>query len=529
MEFHAGNILGSEISKAGPVSFRATDPAKGQDLEPGFHHATETEAARAVELAEEAFVQYRQQAPAKIATFLEMIASGLEGLGQELIARAQAETALPEPRLLSERGRTIGQLRMFAELIREGSWVDARIDRGDPSRTPVPKPDLRRMLVPIGPVVVFGASNFPLAYSVCGGDTASALAAGNPVVVKAHPAHPGTSELSARVVQEAVRSSGMPAGVFSMVQGTKPELSLAVVGHPFTRAVGFTGSLQAGRALFDAAAKRPVPIPVFAEMGSINPVFILPDALKQRGEEIAKSLAKSVTLGVGQFCTKPGVVVGMGGANLDSFRQTLGSLISATPPATMLHPGIADRYRSGVDKRSRAIRVVGDGTAIPAGKSKNQALPAVFATEAKSFLDNRELHEELFGPSTIVVASDSAERLEEVARSLDGQLTVSIHATEQDLKDHARLIGILREKAGRIVFGGVPTGVEVGPAMHHGGPYPATTDSRFTSVGTAAILRFVRPVCYQDFPQQHLPEELKDENPRGIWRLTDGQLTKAAL
>lgn len=529
MELHAGNILGSEISKAGPVSLKATDPAKGQELEPGFHHATEAEAARAVELADKAFVEYRQQSPENIASLLERIAAGLEGLGHELIARAQAETALPEPRLVSERGRTVGQLRMFAALVREGSWVDARIDRADPNRTPVSKPDLRTMLVPIGPVVVFGASNFPLAFSVCGGDTASALAAGNPVVVKAHPAHPGTSEMTARVVQDAARTSGMPAGVFSMVQGTKPELSVAVVGHPLTRAVGFTGSLQAGRALFDAAAKRPVPIPVFAEMGSINPVFVLPDALRQRGEEIAKGLAKSVTLGVGQFCTKPGVVVGLGGANLDSFRQVLGSLIGTTPPGTMLHPGIAERYRRGVDKRSRAIPLVGGGTPSSAQGSETQALPTVFATEAKSFLENRELHEELFGPSTIVVASDSAERLEEVARSLEGQLTVTIHATEQDLKEHARLIGSLREKAGRMVFGGVPTGVEVGHAMHHGGPYPATTDSRFTSVGSAAILRFVRPVCYQDCPQRHLPEELKDSNPRGIWRLIDGQWTKAAV
>lgn len=531
MELHAGNILASEVSKAGAATFRATDPSKGQALDPAFHEATEAEAASAVKLAEEAFPQYRHQTPEKIASFLERIGASLEALGEELIARAQAETGLPEPRLLSERGRTVGQLQMFAALIREGSWVDARIDRADPARKPVPKPDLRRMLVPIGPVVVFGASNFPLAYSVCGGDTASALAAGNPVVVKAHPAHPGTSEMSARVVQEAARASGMPAGVFSMVQGAKPELSVALVRHPSTRAVGFTGSLQGGRALFDAAAKRPVPIPVFAEMGSINPVFVLPGALKERGAEIAKSLAKSVTIGVGQFCTKPGLVVGIAGANLDSFRQSLGSLVSSTPPATMLHAGIAERYWSGVDKRlhAPALRLVGDAPPTSREKSRTQAPPTVFTTEAKAFLESPELHEELFGPSTLVVASDSAERLEEIARTLEGQLTVSIHATEQDLKEHARLIDILREKAGRIVFGGVPTGVEVGPAMNHGGPYPATTDSRFTSVGTAAILRFVRPVCYQDFPHEYLPQELKDENPRGIWRLVDGELTKAAI
>lgn len=528
MELHAGNILGSEVSKAGTLRFKASDPAKNQELDPGFHHATEAEASRALELAEEAYPLYRQQSAEKLAGFLEGIAAGLEGLGPELIARAQAETALPEARLVSERGRTVGQLRLFANLIREGSWVDARIDRADPSRKP-PKPDLRRMLVPIGPIVVFGASNFPLAFSVCGGDTASALAAGNPVVVKAHPAHPGASEMAARVLQEAARASGMPAGVFSMVQGTKPELSIALVSHPASRAVGFTGSLQAGRALFDAAAKRPVPIPVFAEMGSINPVFVLPGALQERGTEIAGSLAKSVTLGVGQFCTKPGVVVGIQGTSLNQFRESLGVAISAIAPGTMLHAGIAERYQSGVDKRCRAVPLVGDGAKSSSQKTKTQAFPTVFSTEAKAFLANRELHEELFGPSTLVVVSDSTQRLEEVARSLEGQLTVTVYGTEQDLKDHMRLISILREKAGRIVFNGVPTGVEVGHAMQHGGPYPATTDSRFTSVGTAAIFRFVRPVCYQDFPQQHLPDELKDANPRGIWRLVDNQWTKTAL
>jgi NADP-dependent aldehyde dehydrogenase len=481
-------------------------------------------------LAEQAFMAYRGQPADAIAKFLDAIAAGLEALGPELIARAHAETALPEPRLLSERGRTMNQLRMFATLVREGSWVDARIDRADPGRTPAPKPDLRRMLIPIGPVVVFGASNFPLAFSVCGGDTASALAAGNPVVVKAHPAHPGTSELAARVVQKAASDCGMPAGVFSMVHGARPEVSLMLVRHPSTRAVGFTGSLQAGRALFDAAAQRPSPIPVFAEMGSINPVFILPHALKERGSELAQSLAKSVTLGVGQFCTKPGVVVGLGGANLDQLRENLGKAVGVTAPATMLHGGIAARYSASVDNRRSAGKAQLIACAPKAaGANSPRAQAAVFATNARSFIENAELREEQFGPSTLVVAAESAHELEQVARSLEGQLTVTIHATEQDLKEHGRVIDLVREKAGRLLFGGVPTGVEVVPAMHHGGPYPATTDSRFTSVGTAAILRFVRPVCYQDAPQDCLPPELKDCNPRAIWRLVDGEWTRAAI
>src|SRR5262249_3144249 len=351
MQLHGGNVLVNAVAKSGAATFRAVNPATGETLEPAFHSATDKEAARSLELAEAAFSNYRNQSPEAIADFLDAIAAGLERLGDELIARAKAETALPEPRLLSERGRTTGQLRLFASLIREGSWVDARIDLPEPARKPVPKPDLRRMLVPLGPVVVFGASNFPLAFSVCGGDTASALAAGNPVVVKAHPAHPGTSELAARVVQEAARDRGMPEGVFSLVHGAAPSLSVALVRHPATRAVGFTGSLQGGRALFDAAASRPVPIPVFAEMGSVNPVFVLPDAMKTRGAEIAQSLAKSVTIGVGQFCTKPGLLIGLHDGNLTAFSQKLAATISSTPCGTMLHSGIAERYRSGLAQR----------------------------------------------------------------------------------------------------------------------------------------------------------------------------------
>ena len=529
MELHGGNIIGASVSAEGGATFRATDPSTGRALEPPFHIATEAEIARALELAEQSFPAYRSQNPEKIAAFLEAIAAGLEALGEELIARARMETGLPEARLTGERERTTGQLRMFAALAREGSWVDARIDRGDASRTPAPKPDLRRMLVPIGPVVVFSASNFPLAFSICGGDTASALATGNPVVTKAHRGHPGTSELMARAVQEAVRTCGMPPGAFSMVQGMSTS-GIALVRHPLARAVGFTGSQEGGRGLFDAAAARPTPIPVFAEMGSLNPFFVLPGALKIRGTEIAQSLAKSATLGVGQFCTKPGLALGLHGADLDGFVSALGAAITATPAGTMLHAGIAERYRSGLAgwHASPNLRVAGESAnAGTAAAARGPA--AVLTTDAKTFLGNTKLHEELFGPATLVVASDSRERLEDIARKLEGQLTVTIHATPEDVKEFAGLIDILREKAGRLVFGGVPTGVEVGPAMQHGGPYPAATDSRFTSVGTAAIFRFARPVCYQDFPAAWLPPELQDANPRGIWRMIDGKWTRDAV
>ena len=529
MELHGSNILGADVSKSGAATFRTCDPASGRELDTVFHEATDAETARAVEIAEEAYASYRSKSPAEIANFLDAIAAALEELGDALIARAHVETRLPEARLLSERGRTTGQLRMFATLVREGSWVDARIDLADRGRTPLPKSDLRRMLVSMGPVIVFGASNFPLAFSICGGDTASALAAGNPVVAKAHPAHPGTSEMAARAIQEAAKTTGMPPGVFSMLQGRSPAVSLALVRHPFTRAVGFTGSLQAGRALFDAAAARPSPIPVFAEMGSLNPVFVLPGALKTRAAGLAQKLAASVTLGVGQFCTKPGQIAGIKGVDLDLFSEKLAASISSAAPGTMLYKGIAERYHDGLLQRSRTAGVhlaTEAPTAVPGGAA---APAAVLVGDAQSFLNDATLREELFGPATLVTACESREQLEQIARRLDGQLTITIHGTEEDLIEYASLIGILREKAGRIVFGGVPTGVEVGPAMHHGGPYPATTDPRFTSVGTAAILRFARPVCYQDSPQRCLPPELKDENPRNIFRLVNGNWTREAV
>jgi NADP-dependent aldehyde dehydrogenase len=424
------------------------------------------------------------------------MASNLESIGADIVDRAHAETALPLPRLNGELARTTGQLRMFAALVEEGSWVDARIDHR--------KPDIRSMLRALGPVAVFGASNFPLAFSVAGGDTASALAAGCPVIVKAHPAHPKTSELAASAIRDAV-----PEGIFAMVAGL--EAGIALVQHPAIRAVGFTGSRRGGEALMDAIAKRADPIPIYAEMGSVNPVFILPGAMRERGAAIAAGLQASVTLGVGQFCTNPGVVVA---GRDDAFLSTLEERMSASAPAKMLTPAIAEAYRGGVERLRARVE--------PRVCIDSEGGAALFVTRASMFLGDTSLAEEVFGPSTIVVECASSDEMLAIARGLEGQLTVTLHATDADLEQHRGLIDIIETKAGRLIINGFPTGVEVCPAMVHGGPWPATSDSRSTSVGTRAITRFARPVCYQDFPDAFLPPELQEANPLGIWRMVDG-------
>jgi alpha-ketoglutaric semialdehyde dehydrogenase len=526
LELHGLNIIGNSASAEGTETFTATNPATGAGLDTVFHIATEAEVGQAVELAAQAFPQYRGLPAEARAAFLERIAEEIVELGDALLEIANKETGLPLPRLTGERGRTVGQLKMFAALLREGSWVEARIDTALPDRQPLPRPDLRRMLLPIGPVAVFGASNFPFAFSVAGGDTASALAAGCPVVVKAHPAHPGTSELVGRAIERAALVTGMPVGVFAMVHGMK-ETGLALVRHPKLEAVGFTGSLGAGRALFDAAAARPKPIPVYAEMGSINPVFILPGALQERGEKIAEGLAQSVTLGVGQFCTNPGVVVGLESEHLTTFLQNAAERLSAVAPGTMLYPNIRKAYEQGTERLRHTPGVWTKSqpqTAADAGRT--QANAVLFSTDAAHFVGQHALREEVFGPSSLVVACGTPEELESVANSLEGQLTATVHATAADLKRYRGLISILETKVGRLLFNGFPTGVEVSAAMQHGGPYPATSDSRTTSVGTAAILRFVRPLCYQDCPQELLPAELQDANPLQIWRLVDAQWTR---
>jgi NADP-dependent aldehyde dehydrogenase len=530
MELHGRNLLGRETSASSRDLFQASNPATGARLDPPYHEAAPGEIDRAMDLAASAFAPYRARPAAERADFLERIAEEILALGDVLIDRAHRETGLPAARLTGERARTAGQLRMFAALIREGSWVEARIDRAQPARQPLPKPDVRSLLIPIGPVAVFGASNFPLAFSVAGGDTASALAAGCPVVIKAHPAHPGTSELAGRAILAAAEKHGLPEGVFSLVHGRKNETGLGLVRHAAARAVAFTGSLRGGRALHDAAAARPVPIPVHAEMGSANPVFVLPGALRERAEEFAAGLHASVTLGVGQFCTNPGLILGLAGDGLDRFAARFRELIGKTAAGTMLHAGIREAYEGGArrlrDTPGVAVLAESEAAADPA---RTEARARAFSTRAAVFLARRELAEEVFGPSTLIVRCESAGELEAIARGLDGHLTATIHGTADDLREHRGLVAIIEEKVGRLLWNGFPTGVEVCPAVHHGGPYPATTDPRFTSVGTAAIRRFARPVCYQNWPEEALPLELRTRNERGIWRLVDGELTRGDL
>ncbi len=523
---HGKNIIGNTLSNVGGKTFQATNPATSEKLATAFYEATEAEINQAAELATAAFPQYRACSKEGRAAFLDRIAEEILALGDELIQCANAESGLPLDRLTGERGRTMNQLKMFAALIREGSWVEASIDTAMPDRAPVPKPDLRKMLKPIGPVAVFGASNFPLAFSTAGGDTASALAAGCPVVVKAHPAHPGTAELVATAIIKAAQATAIPEGVFSLVQGVGYEVSVALVKHPSIKAVGFTGSYRGGKALFDAAVSRPEPIPVYAEMGSVNPVFILPEALRERGASFAEGLKNSVMMGVGQFCTSPGLVFGLQSDELTAATEKLKALIAAAPSATMLHAGILQSYEAGIQRLASSAGVALVQSQAEVDAAKTQARAAVFTTNAVNFLAQPELSEEVFGPSTVVVSCDTPEELARAVHSLQGHLTATVHGTAEDLASYQWLLAILETKVGRIVINAFPTGVEVCPSMVHGGPFPATTDTRTTSVGTTAITRFARPVCYQGFPQAALPQELQDGNPLGIWRLVNGEFVK---
>lgn len=530
MEPKGKNLIGLSDAGDGDDTFKSYNPTLGAEMEPEFVGATKEEVNRAMQIAAEAFPVFRKKSGEERAQFLEKIADEIEAIGDPLLERCDAETGLGIPRLTGERGRTCGQLRLFASLVREGSWVDARIDTAIPDREPLPKPDCRLMLMPVGPVVVFGASNFPLAFSAAGGDTASALAAGCPVVVKAHRSHAGTAELVGRAIQAAVKACGMPEGVFSLIHGSGSVVGTALVEHPHTKAVGFTGSLKGGRALFDLAASRPEPIPVYAEMGSLNPVFVLPGAMEERGEAFAEGLCGSVTLGVGQFCTNPGLVLGLEGESMDKFIGAAESAFAQAQPATMLNPGIRDAYEEGIGTFENA-----DGVSLVAKSAAavdalaTQASAHVWTTDIGAFEQNPGLSEEVFGPSTLVVKCKSKDELIRAANELDGHLTATIHGTDADLAEHMDLVEILERKVGRIIFNGFPTGVEVCHSMHHGGPYPATSDGRSTSVGTAAIFRFTRLVCYQGFPQDGLPDELKDANPGGIWRLVNGAYTNGTV
>lgn len=526
MQLTGKNWIGSQISAEGARTFQALDPRTHEALPPAFVQATSAEIDRAAQLAAGAAEPLRQCTAEQVAAFLDRIVEELERVKDDLVARAAAESGLPAARLNGEHGRTVGQIRMFAALVREGSWVEARIDTALPDRQPLPRPDLRRMLVPLGPVAVFGASNFPLAFSVAGGDTASALAAKNPVIVKAHPAHPGTSEIAAGAILQAARASGMPEGVFSMVHGVDPEVSLALVRHPAVQAVGFTGSQRAGRALFDAAAQRQQPIPVYAEMGSVNPVFLLPGALADRSAAIARGVRDSVTLGVGQFCTCPGLVIGIEEQRLSDFADNLSALFREAPAATMLHPGILAAYEKGVERARQLSGVSACEASAAASPQRTESRATLFQVTGDVFATHSALADEIFGPSTVLVRCASPQQMTAIARTLPGTLTATVHGTEADVNNYSELIDVLAARAGRVVFNGYPTGVEVSPAMHHGGPWPATTDPKYTSVGTAAILRFVRPVCFQNLPQPALPLELQDGNPKKIWRLINGEWSR---
>lgn len=475
--------------------------------------------------AQEAARTYRNSTPADIAKFLDTIATEIENLGTDLIQTAMAESNLPEGRLTGERGRTCGQLRKFAQHVLEGSYVDAVIDQAMPDRQPFPRADIRRMNRPLGPIVVFGASNFPLAFSTAGGDTASALAAGCPVVIKGHPAHEKTSEMVFGAMQKAAADCGLPEGVVQHVSGNEFAIGKALLQHPATQGVGFTGSFTGGQALMRYAQERDQPIPVFAEMGSVNPVIFLADTLAKNGASLAASYAGSITLGVGQFCTNPGLLLAVENSALDEFQHALASALAEKGLERMLHLGIQENYQ----KKLKAVLKEKGVTTVHAPSEDVDVLeapPALATVPASVFLDNPNLHEEIFGPFSLLVRCKDMNELRQVWQGLEGQLTTTIMATDSDLAQNADLLDIAEQVAGRVIFNGVPTGVEVCDAMIHGGPWPSTTDSRFTSVGTSAIQRWLRPVCYQDCPDTLLPAALKDANPLGIWRRVNGEWTK---
>ncbi len=529
MPLHGLSLIGFETGAQTGTGFYGIDPATGERLEPAYFGSSSDEIERAVQLADAAFPIYGALAGREKARLLRTIATNLEGNADELVDRSRRESGLTEVRLRGELARTANQMRLFAALVEEGSWVDARIDPALPDRKPAPRPDIRSMLKPLGPVAVFGASNFPLAFSVAGGDTASALAAGNPVVVKAHPAHPGTSELAGVAIREAVRACGLPEGVFSLLFDAGIEVGSRLVSHAAIKAVGFTGSLAGGRALMKLAAARPVPIPVYAEMGSTNPVFVLPGAMRSRSAAISAGLLNSFTLGAGQMCTKPGLVFVPPVAESDSFSTELREGVLKMEPQTLLTKGIAEKYASTLQARAHEEDLVLAAQSRSADGPVSIQPVALYQSDVASLLGNPSLAEEVFGPNTLLLNYSTPEELLAVARSLEGHLTASVHGTEEDLAAHCELIAILESKVGRLIFNGFPTGVELCDAMVHGGPWPATSDGRSTSVGSQAIFRFARPFCYQGFPDSALPDELKNGNPLGILRRIDGSSSRNAV
>ncbi|MEJ1222457.1 aldehyde dehydrogenase (NADP(+)) [Sediminicola sp. 1XM1-17] len=519
------NFIGNTLSSEGEHTFKTFDPVKNKENKWEFKEASGSEIDEAARLATKAFKVYKDFTPSKRAVFLRTIAEEIEGLGDLLIEMYMAESGLPEGRAVGERGRTINQLRAFAILLEEGSWVEASVDTAQPDRMPLPKSDIRKMLLPLGPIAVFGSSNFPLAFSTAGGDTASALAAGCPVIVKSHPMHAGTGELVASAIIKAARKTGMPNGVFSNLNSSGIAVGQTLVMHPGIKAVGFTGSIKGGMALYKMAAERKEPIPVFAEMGSINPVVVLPRAIEEKGDYWAKQYAGSITLGAGQFCTNPGLILGLEGTAFDTFTDKLGRELEEIAPLSMLHPNIQKSYEESMEEVSSQI-----GTHIVAsyeGKlPPNYAQQKVLSVKGEQFLANPNLHQEVFGPFSLVVKCKDASELKSILEHLEGQLTGTVLGEKEELETYGEIVDALTDRVGRIIFNGVPTGVEVCPSMQHGGPFPASTDSRFTSVGVSAIKRWCRPVAFQDWPNELLPPALQNNNPLGIVRLVNGLYTK---
>ncbi|HUD92093.1 aldehyde dehydrogenase (NADP(+)) [Sphingobium sp.] len=522
-----GAILIGANERTGGEPFYAINPATGEKGDVAFSSAMPSEVEEAAALADAAFESFSTLSPDARATFMETVADNIVAIGDLLIETAMAETGLPRARLEGERGRTVGQLRLFASYVRLGDWLDATIDKALPDRAPLPRADLRRVNHSVGPVAVFGASNFPLAFSVAGGDTAAAFAAGSPVVVKGHSAHPGTGELVARAIQAAVKSLGLHEGVFSYLPGANRALGSALVADHRIKAVGFTGSRGGGTALMKIAAERAEPIPVYAEMSSINPVVLLPGALAAKAEALGTAFVGSLTMGSGQFCTNPGLVIALDGPDLDTFVAAAAAALSGAAPQVMLTPGIHDAYEKGVAALvgAEGVTTVARGT-NPEGCNRGQA--AFFATDSATFASNPVLSEEVFGSSSVLIRCSSIEEVIATIAGLEGQLTATLQIGEGDEGDAAKLLPTLSRKVGRILTNGWPTGVEVTHAMVHGGPFPSTADGRSTSVGTLAMMRFLRPVCYQDVPDALLPAALQDANPWGLTRRNEGKLEVAA-
>lgn len=520
-------LIGYRAVRGTERALRAYNPSAGAEIsEPVFGAGSVADVDAACQFAAQAFDPYRALPLEVRAQFLERIADRISDLGDALILRAQEETGLPKARLEGERGRTMGQLRLFAQVVQAGQWLDATLDSAQPERKPMPRSDLRMQKIALGPVAVFGASNFPLAFSVAGGDTAAAFAAGCPVVVKAHHAHLGTSEMVGRAIQAVAMEMGLPEGVFSMIVGAGNTVGEALVAHPAIKAVGFTGSRAGGTSLMKVAAARAEPIPVYAEMSSINPVFLLPGALNARADKIASGFADSLTLGAGQFCTNPGLAIAVESDGLKAFVTAASKALSGKPALTMLTEGIHAAYLEGEKKLAgtSGVETVARGVEE---SGPTQARAALFMTDTATFLATPALEDEVFGPASTIVACKDEKELLAVAEHFEGQLTATLQMESGDLSLARQLLPVLERKAGRILVNGFPTGVEVSYAMVHGGPFPATSDSRVTSVGATSIERFLRPVCYQDFPAELLPEALVDDNPLEIWRRRDGEITRS--